>query len=813
MQVVRHVPALSRDVAATATHPRLTVIAASLWIALAGAGFAGTAGGQIEPVRDVEVRSFLGEPLNARIGVSASMERDSATCQSVLDRGQRNGLLQAADLQLTMVELRSARYLEVRSRAPINEPVVRFALRIGCPGDQPVDREFTLLLDPPPFSAAATSQTGAGSGGVNDDAGDAPVSGNWTVVAGDTLQSIARGIYPRDRARQRQYMLAMRELNPQLGNLRDAEKLTAGTTLRTPDLKMLSGMPPPAAAATSAPLVAPAPARTEPRKSAPRAPSVRSAPTVAAVPVPVPPVSAPARPAPAAPPPSPAEAAAAKPPVPKAAPAAGFRLRLSGAEIDVSRSRNITEEQRRELREKQLLMDSDDQVAALLALRNTVKQLESRLNALQLSMSVATAAPVAATATAKPMAPETIAPPQPPPAAPVATAPVEAAAPTPPAATVVTAPGDAGTTPPAQAAKPTATEPRAEPSAFDTLLAALSSPMILAVIVAAVLTLVGAWWWASRRRRAGRNLNERSAAENDGNPLLAKASVTAAASVPPAAAIDADWDDEPAPGSAVDNGPDTGPPIIDSHAAFDNVDADEPMPVMPVFSPPAAHQSTVKLDTPLIFDETPDRYVLDSTPATTVDFPLGLDDKPPEDRVRRLQYMHERYPELKTNTISIDDADSVINAARLYYDEGEGGGGRDKACELLTFAVEERPQEIRFWLAQFEIFRLENMTAAFGELASKFHVLFGHSTSWPKVRHIGHEIDPGNPLYAEAGRPSLSGETRFDPIAENWLNAPMDFTSDALMSDLRLALLDDQNVTRDDLDGAAAKLTAGAGTK
>jgi hypothetical protein len=41
----------------------------------------------------------------------------------------------------------------------------------------------------------------------------------------------------------------------------------------------------------------------------------------------------------------------------------------------------------------------------------------------------------------------------------------------------------------------------------------------------------------------------------------------------------------------------------------------------------------------------------------------------------------------------------------------------------------------------------------------------------------------------------------------------MDFTSDALMSDLRLALLDDQNVTRDDLDGAAAKLTAGAGTK
>jgi hypothetical protein len=458
--------------------------------------------------------------------------------------------------------------------------------------------------------------------------------------------------------------------------------------------------------------------------------------------------------------------------VPKA-PAAGFRLRLSGAEIDVSRSRNITEEQRRELREKQLLMDSDDQVAALLALRNTVKQLESRLNALQLSMSVTTAAPAAAPATAKPIAPETIASPQPPPAAPVATAPVEAAAPTPPAATVVTAPGDAGTTPPAQAAKPPATEPRAEPSAFDTLLAthlADDSGCHCCCRPYAGWCLVV----ASRRRRAGRNLNERSAAEMAIRfwPKL----------LPPQWPAHRQWLQMPTGTTnrhraALSTTDDTGP-IIDSHAAFDNVDADEPMPVMPVFSPPAAHQSTVKLDTPLIFDETPDRYVLDSTPATTVDFPLGLDDKPPEDRVRRLQYMHERYPELKTNTISIDDADSVINAARLYYDEGEGGGGRDKACELLTFAVEERPQEIRFWLAQFEIFRLENMTAAFGELASKFHVLFGHSTSWPKVRHIGHEIDPGNPLYAEAGRPSLSGETRFDRSprtgsTRRWISLPM----------------------------------------
>ena len=49
--------------------------------------------------------------------------------------------------------------------------------------------------------------------------------------------------------------------------------------------------------------------------------------------------------------------------------------------------------------------------------------------------------------------------------------------------------------------------------------------------------------------------------------------------------------------------------------------------------------------------------------------------------------------------------------------------------------------------------------------------------------HIGSEMDPGNPLFA--GGAGLAGEVRFDPIAENWLHAPNDFTSDALMSDLR----------------------------
>ena len=39
----------------------------------------------------------------------------------------------------------------------------------------------------------------------------------------------------------------------------------------------------------------------------------------------------------------------------------------------------------------------------------------------------------------------------------------------------------------------------------------------------------------------------------------------------------------------------------------------------------------------------------------------------------------------------------------------------------------------------------------------------------------------------------------FDPLAENWLNAPMDFTTDALAASLRAGLLADAGVADADL--------------
>lgn len=322
----------------------------------------------------------------------------------------------------------------------------------------------------------------------------------------------------------------------------------------------------------------------------------------------------------------------------------------------------------------------------------------------------------------------------------------------------------------------------------------LGSTPVLAAIAAVAVALVGLLFW-SRRRPAPYRKGDGLAATTSDRPAdhAEHEQIAAVQAAPDVRRAEAR---EPSPVRRTDAAPAFQEPVFARPA---------PVPV-PDSADQQSFDVTLKLDSPLNIDDSPARFDLDVSPATQVDFPVGLDDKPGEDRVRRLQYMYERYPELMTHTVSIDDADSVINAARLYYEEDH----QDKACELLTFGVEERPQETRFWLAQFEIFRLENMVAEFAELASKFHVLFGNSPAWPKVRHIGHELDPTNTLFAAAGRDALAGEMHFDPVAENWLNAPMDFTSDALTSDLRLALFDDHGVDRPDFESITARLAAGA---
>lgn len=744
---------------------------------------------------DIKVRSFLGEPLNLRVALAASTAPETgAICQSVIDSDRRENTLRGKDLILTMVELRDSRYLQIRSHHAINEPVARFLIRIGCPGEPAFDREFTVLLDPPPSvtpplvspaSAPTTieSRTRPTVASAPTPRAKAvlpamPALRTWSAYEGDTLASLAKRIYPKDRTHQRRYIATLRALNPQVSDIADDAPLAPGAQLAMPDLRSLAGASP------RARVVAPI-SRTvsvDPAQAAGTAvtTSAISSATVATS-------NAVAKVAPMA-------AIRTTIKTESIARGEGFTLRLSGSEIDLTRSRNVSDEQRRQLREKQLMLDADDQVATLLSLQNSMKQMEQRLNEIQLKQTAEL--PIRDTAPAA-FAGSPVTP------AAQATREVQPAPAAVPAA-------------PDTAPKSRSPEKSARPAASlaDTIAGYLTSPLAWGGIAITLLALLAARVWSRRDGKSKRARDSMAPGAQRGNTAAGETSPGKSTGVQVDDSAFAEWEKEEVVS------PLSTQPRADAHVRTVRGMPDELTDIRSADAAARAVQDGAynnlidthsHVDAPVVFDDTPASYELDTNTATAVDFLVGMDEKLPEDRVRRLQYMHERYPELKTNTVSIDDADSIITAARLYYEEGDRGNGREKASELLTFAVEERPQEIRFWLAQFEIFRLENMVAEFHELAGKFHVLFSHTAAWPKVRHVGHELDPGNPLFAASGSPLLAGETRFDPIAENWLNAPMDFTSDALMSDLRLALLDDHGVSRADFDSITARFSTPTG--
>ncbi|BCB27791.1 hypothetical protein SKTS_26770 [Sulfurimicrobium lacus] len=87
---------------------------------------------------------------------------------------------------------------------------------------------------------------------------------------------------------------------------------------------------------------------------------------------------------------SPAAASSPEKMPPEHAPAGGegeFRLKLSSEGLDLSLLGKMSEDQRRQLREKQRLLDADDQVANTLSMKNRIMQLESQIGELQVALA------------------------------------------------------------------------------------------------------------------------------------------------------------------------------------------------------------------------------------------------------------------------------------------------------------------------------------------------------------------------------------------------------------------------------------------
>jgi pilus assembly protein FimV len=730
---------------------------------------------------DLRVHSALGEPLDATVALVVAP-----------DAKVRAGCFSAAPPMGKLPGVPSPRFsvesggtgprLRIRTRTPVHEPAVQLRLKASCEGNDAASRDYEILLDP----RAATAP-------------NPPLR----TVSGDTLASLAAAIYPRQRAAREAYLSALRAANPAVAGLADDAPIAPGTTMVLPDLRRFSlnlalsrsvAKAPAATRETRAALAPPTPKAVAVAPKAPPSPPAEAAvrpkpPASRPSPPPVEPratAMAPTTPTPArpaAPKETPANAPTARPKAAQAtAPHAQegpFVLRLSAPAMDLRRSRGIDDRQRAVLRERLMVLDADDQVAALLSLRHNLKQLEGRVAELQLKLSrlppelprTAASAPTSASpagvAPAKPVAVPTVANVAPlaktSPAATTPVAPMPVTTPPAPASVAPasrpapTAPvpdksaGKAETPPPAPAPSARKASPAPAPviapmpnrmtPAPRTADAGVNSWLWVALAVVVALMAAIGWHLVSRRGKASRAVDE--------SPEPASALEAAEASMA--------RDDDSQPGR-------------------------EPAPAA------AGHRA----------EATSDAMLPTRVPGAD---PAGL----------RRRYIEERFPEIAGGTIAPGDADSIVKASRLFYEDG----ALARAVELLQYSVEERPDSLKPWLALFEIFRLERLTGEFAELARRFRQRHEASEAWRKVQFIGREIDPGNPLYRSAVNnletiafqaPGPSQEVTFDPLAENWLNAPMDFTTDALAASLRAGLLADAGL--DDADLAADPMPA-----
>ncbi len=879
----------------------------------------------------LDIRSYLGEPLNVRIGlITQPNEEIENACFTVINSSSAEPSINRRDVRLTLVEAKNGRYIEVRGNNPFNEPIGRLSIRAGCQSESGVVRDYSLLLDPPPLltptAAASTTReqiapllpsTAAQTLGTANPQASGE-SGRWTVYQGDTLSSLAAGIYPKNRARQAQYVEALRSLNPTLSGIAVNAPLPLNSQLILPDLKTLSASRTDTKASqetglsSSLPISTSASTRRRNRTSSPRsgteknsAAKTNAAPISTATAIPNELPAAEAR--------SSATATGDQKVVPQSAKskdaqikkqaASGFKLRISGSEMDLSRSQGVSDETRTQLRERFALLDADDQTAQLLALKNNVKQIEKRLNELQLKLA-ASSPSMPATGTTTPISSAATTPPAITKAETTEPSPVPVVSPPTPTASekpAVDPAVAAKTIAPARPATPPIAPAKIAPAADSS-----SSDSWLNLVIAAlsVVALAALAWWSLKllRRRSANTVKNGELPGTGEEPSddfntwindLETTSPTSPLPDPIAAKTDrarASRD----PQMATKQGGDrqqkqqkqqkqdrqdrnnlTATPTSEEAGsnpnALGNTDSLEPTENFVADSAATVAENMKTADrwksaesfvrdslengnqsrmesrpnlildlpvspTPLVDSfSLPDTNPTASAKATSTGrasqkaapqnsgsfeldidlndlagFPANSGDQTAEDRMRRLRYMQERYPELAARTVSIDEPESIIDAARLYYEENQLG----KACELLIYSVEERPQEIRYWLAQFELFRLEKMNRQFGELADKFQLLFASSDAWPKVRDIGHELDPGNPLFAAATGTGATLNEKFDPASENWLNThasgdtSVQHISQALVADLRASLFSEFRVTHADFQGVPDLLHA-----
>jgi len=200
---------------------------------------------------DIEVRSFLNQPLDARIELINAKAVDDQRFQvkiagpEVFSKAGLDRPFLLSQLKFRPVVGADGRpFIQVSSRRSIKEPYLDFFIEVKWL-NRVIIREYTLLLDLSPAIAPAVAEQPRRPSGVKPVTAGKRVYG--PVKQYETLGAIAKRLVPHKGISLEQMMIALLRENPQAFNRQNVNLLRRGSTLVIPERDVIEAIDPAAA--------------------------------------------------------------------------------------------------------------------------------------------------------------------------------------------------------------------------------------------------------------------------------------------------------------------------------------------------------------------------------------------------------------------------------------------------------------------------------------------------------------------------------------------------------------------------------------
>ncbi|MBW7469983.1 FimV/HubP family polar landmark protein [Marinobacter sp. F4218] len=239
-----------------------------LAVALALAGGLGSSVAQALGLGEIELQSYLNEPLDAEINLPQSRGVDPGDVfvniapESAYETVglSRNQFLSKLRFQV-ITQSDGSLAVNVSSREPLREPYLNFLLELTWPNGR-LMREYAVLVDPPVYAEDSGVEERVSAPAVTSGASQPSTSRSAESVrrqaqaeqslgrgyqgntfgptgASDTLWTIASSVRPNNSVTTQQVMLAIQDLNPDAFMGENINRLKRGEVLRVPTLDQI----------------------------------------------------------------------------------------------------------------------------------------------------------------------------------------------------------------------------------------------------------------------------------------------------------------------------------------------------------------------------------------------------------------------------------------------------------------------------------------------------------------------------------------------------------------------------------------------